>query len=531
MSMKFKTLIIVLVVSLKGLQAQTESAAYWVYFKDKNGVKFNPYSYFHKNAIERRVNAGIDLDDISDYPLNQHFVNEVKQYGDSVTIESRWFNAIKIWGVSHAQLNIIASLPYVLKIEESTKTFLNTAKVNENQENTALNSNKILAHKQLENLGLSTFKQVGLDGKGVRVAVFDAGFPNLDKHDAFAEIRAEKRIVGTFNFLKNSSNVYQGGVHGTMTTGCIAGKTKEMQIGLAVGCELLLAITEYNQREPYREEEFWLAAAEWADKNGADIISSSLGYTFERYFYKDMDGKTSLVSKAARMAVRKGMLVVNSAGNEYANPWLFIITPADVDSVLTVGGIDPGTGYHISFSSIGPNSKNVMKPNVCAFGHVTTSGKRGLIQVDGTSFSCPLVSGFAACALQAFPEFKGKPMELYDLIQRSSSLFPYFDYMHGFGVPQAGKLLKTVKEKPPTFDFVFEDNALSVKLKETAARDSLLNAPKPLYYHIENENGVILDYYLITADLPDVLRLEYRLYKRGQKVMIHYDGYTASYTF
>ncbi len=244
-----------------------------------------------------------------------------------------------------------------------------------------------------------------------------------------------------------------------------------------------------------------------------------------------MNGQTSLVSKAARMATRKGILVVNSAGNEYSNPWKFIVTPADVDSVLAVGGIDPKTGYHISFSSIGPNSINIMKPNVCAFGHVFTSTKKGFTLVDGTSFSCPLISGFAACALQANPDLKGKPMELFDLIQRNSSLYPYFDYMHGYGVPQASKLLKLEEQKTPTFDFDLRDDGLIIKLKEINIVDAVTQGKKPVYYHVENEKGIILDYYLITAEEQELIKFEFRLYKKGQKLMVHYDGYTASYTF
>jgi hypothetical protein len=244
-----------------------------------------------------------------------------------------------------------------------------------------------------------------------------------------------------------------------------------------------------------------------------------------------MNGNTSLVAKAARMATRKGMLVVNSAGNEYTNSWQFIITPADVDSVLAVGGIDPETGYHISFSSIGPNSKNIMKPNVSAFGHVCTSGKKGFTQVDGTSFSCPLITGFAACVLQANPSFKGKPMELFDLIQRNSSLYPYFDYMHGYGVPHASKVMKMAEQQMPTFDFDLRDDGLIIKLKEINLVDEVTKSKKPVYYHIQNEKGVILDYYLITAEQPEVIKFEFRIYKKGQKLMVHYNGYTASYTF
>lgn len=505
--------------------------AHWVFFKDKKGVTFNPYTYFHHNTIERRLNAAIPLFDSTDYPLNGSYVNSILQLCDSISIESRWLNAVKIWGSTSQQVEQIKALGFVSHVESALEGSLVEAS-HDAVAPAALKEKDIkLASNQLENMGLSAFKNAGIAGKGVRVAVFDAGFPGLDKHEAFEKHRNEKRIVETWNFLRKNHDVYQGGTHGTMTTGCVAGNAKDIQTGLATDCELLLALTEFNIREPFKEEEYWLAAAEWADKNGADIISSSLGYSFQRYFYKDMNGATSLVSKAARMATRKGILVVNSAGNEYTNPWQFIITPADVDSVLAVGGVDPETGYHISFSSIGPNSRNVMKPNVCAFGHVCTSGKNGFSQVDGTSFSCPLVSGFAACALQANPNLKGKPMELFELLQYNSSLYPYFDYMHGYGVPQAAKMLKTEKEKPPTFDFDIREDGLIIMLKELAVVDAVTNGKKPVYYHIENEKGVIVDYYLITAEEKEVVKFEFRLYKKGQKLMVHYDGYTASYTF
>jgi hypothetical protein len=502
-----------------------------VFFKDKAGVNFDPYTYFHKNTISRRINAGIPIADITDYPLNQMYVNSIINLCDSITIESRWMNAVKIWGANENRLMAINSLSFVKGVEVAVQGVSVLSSTHETAISELKEKDKEKAANQLENLGFSVFKQLGISGKGIRVAIFDAGFPGIDKHEAFEIHRKENRIVETWNFLKRNTDVYRGSTHGTMTAGCVAGISNDIQTGLATDCELLLAITEFGRAEPFKEEEYWLAAAEWADKNGADIISSSLGYSFERYFYKDMNGNTSLVAKAARMAIRKGILVVNSAGNEYSNSWQFIVTPADVDSVLSVGGIDPETGYHISFSSIGPNSKNVMKPNVCAFGHVCTSNKNGFSQVEGTSFSCPLIAGFAACALQANPNFKGKPMDLYDLIQHNSTLYPYFDYMHGFGVPQAAKLLNKEATQLPTFDFDLRNDGLIIKLKEVNKIDAVTKSQKPVYYHIENEKGVILDYYLVTADEPEVLKFEFRIYKKGQKLMVHYDGYTASYTF
>ena len=169
-------------------------------------------------------------------------------------------------------------------------------------------------------------------------------------------------------------------------------------MGLATGANFLLAITEVSS-EPFSEEENWLAAVEWAYKNGADIISSSLGYTNNRYFTKDMDGKKSFVVKAASLAARKGMLVINAAGNDGDSEWKVISTPADADSILTIGGVSPETNLHINFSSYGPTADGRMKPNVSAFGEAVVANTKGNVEIAfGTSFATPLVAGFAACA-------------------------------------------------------------------------------------------------------------------------------------
>jgi len=219
-------------------------------------------------------------------------------------------------------------------------------------------------------------------------------------------------------------------------------------------CRILLARTEWTTKEDKQEEYFWLAAAEWADKNGANIISSSLGYGNDWYTVKDMDGKKSVVAFAATVAAQKGILVVNSAGNEYEdNKWRTIITPSDADSVLCVGGTDPYTDRHISFSSIGPSADYRTKPNISAPGHVVAANPNGTIShTFGTSFSCPLVSGFAACAWQSNRSLTN--MQLFAEIEKSGHLYPYFDYMHGHGIPQASYFTTTKKTILPNFHLI-----------------------------------------------------------------------------
>jgi len=261
----------------------------------------------------------------------------------------------------------------------------------------------------------------------------------------------------------------------------------------------LLAKTE-RSGEYLIEEESWLAAVEWADLKGADIIHSSLGYTWQRYWTYQMDGKTTLVSKAAAMASAKGMLVVVSAGNEGELEWRIISAPADSDSVLAVGAIDPQTGLQAAFSSFGPTADKRLKPDVMAFGSCIVPTANGLTISEGTSFAAPLVSGFAACLLQHNPQLT--PFELRKLIRESGHLYPYFDYSHGYGIPQADHFFN-----PPQLGA--SDSFLITRQTKThtsfvckmAERDTGQFDPEDptnfLFYHISNAKGELLQYRII----------------------------------
>jgi len=281
---------------------------------------------------------------------------------------------------------------------------------------------------------------------------------------------------------------------------CIAGKIGDMQIGLATGAEFILARTE-TWTEFYSEEEYWVEAAEWADREGADIINSSLGYTYHRYFREQMDGQHSLVTRAADLAAKKGILVVNAAGNDGDNEWKFIGAPADGDSVLSIGGIAPEYGVHTTFSSFGPTRDKRLKPNVCAYGHVTGSGPKGVSRTQGTSFSSPLVAGFAACAKQTRPGYSN--MQLYDAIQKSGDLYPYFDYAHGYGVPQASYFMQMSSAAIPTFKFERTSSTVRIEIIDSTEQVEpthegyFVKWPEYVFYHIENKVGYLDKYFVV----------------------------------
>jgi len=522
----------------------SEAQQHWmVYFKDKQHLDFNPYTYFDSKAIERRIQTGIPVDDPSDWPVSETYVNEVSLMVNEVIVASRWLNALAV-DADDTQINTIRQLKYVLDVEWIEPSEMNMASYADYDTSVNVNEEKVLKG-QLKTLGVEAWHKAGINGKGIRIAIFDVGFDHADKVPAFDHIRNENRLIATHDFTnrKNGEYVYYGNGHGTQVWSCIAGKIGDIQIGLATGAEFLLAKTEKSS-EKYSEELYWLAAAEWADKNGADIINSSLGYTGKRYFNWQMDGKTSFVTRAANIAARKGMLVVNAAGNEGADKWHYVGAPADADSVLSIGGIDPETGFHTGFSSYGPTSDKRMKPNVSAYGHVVAAAPGGLTSTQGTSFASPLVAGFAACAWQTNRSLTN--MQLFKEIEKSGSLYPYFDYAHGFGIPQAGYFLNADQtSETPSFKVIESGDTIRImvnkfgKDKTADSGNSEANSEKGmdsesnsnqeyLYYNIMNNSGVLDSYYVLDVTQPEVLTILKSDFQHGETLNVHFDGYSIS---
>jgi len=528
---------LVLVASLSLLLSsaalgQSTLEKYWVFFTDKEQGSFDPYTYFDQKAIERRIKTNVPINDPTDWPVNTSYIAKAEAAATSTSHASRWFNALSITATPQEVKQIsgfefvrsveqMISYSYPASIANSQKPYYKSIMTDEEMKMLIAQTARMEADK---------FHDKDFKGQGMRIAIFDAGFPTVDVNPAFEHIRKANRIIKTLDFLTNKENVYKHSSHGCSVFSCIAGIINGQRIGLATEAEFLLARTESGVFEPFSEEENWLAAAEWADKNGADIINSSLGYTSNRYFRSDMDGKTSLVARAANMAAKKGILVVNAAGNDGAGDWKFQGTPADADSVLSIGGIDFDSDYHISFSSFGPTSDKRMKPNICAFGVAMVAGEKGMKKAFGTSFASPLAAGFAACAWQTNKEATN--MEMFRQLERSGELYPYFDYAHGYGVPLASFFVNEAEEAPqPTFEMNTSGYEVAIEIDrelfELDGKDSSLI----LFYHIENTRGYLDKYYVIAVRLYNVLQLSKANFRKGSTLRVHFKGYTQSYTF
>ncbi len=495
----------------------------WVQFTDKKDVQFDANSYFDTKALERRAKSGIPIDS-TDFPVNESYLAKISEIVDSVGYSSRWMNAVFV-KCRTENIQAISDLPFVEKIFYPNIITFPTEIIYSTQLSPKEND---LLNKQLESMKGSAFIENNYDGKGIRIAVFDVGFLAVDKSPIFEHLFKDSLIISTFDFTRNKENVFNNSEHGTLVLSCIGGKLKNKRIGLATGAEFLLAITEQN-RETIADEQNWLAAAEWADKNGAHIINSSLGYTYHRYFPDQLDGKSSLIAKAAQMATEKGILVINSAGNDGNNNWKHISTPADAENVLTIGAIKPSTGIHATYSSKGPTADNRMKPDLVAYGSVIAAGEKNLKKVSGTSFAAPLITGFAACAWQSDTSLNN--MTLFRKLRHCGDLFPYYDYSHGFGVPQANNFLFR-KEKPEiTFSIFVGEDSIYIEVKKEFIISKLTDKYNHFYYHISTANGVLDRYYVIDVYQTEVLRFGRNEFSEGQTIRMHYKGYTATWGF
>jgi serine protease AprX len=433
-------------------QVSGYSYFYRVYFRDKgkNNVEdYLPTQLLSEKAIKRREKAGIEFPDLRDVPISGEYLNAVSSKGLMLHCTSRWMNTALFKSRYPVSSGTLLSLPFVSDVKP-VKTSGGKSIVKGKLDFDLVEANEIPYDRPVTMLNGYSLHNQGYNGKGILIAVLDGGFDNAEEISSLTDLRNRKGILATFDFVLKNTNVYNASTHGTAVLSVLAGKLPDVIEGTAQDAEYLLMKTEDVGSEFPCEEDYWAAGAEYADSAGADIITTSLGYSeFDNpslnYKYSDLDGNTAFITKVADIASSKGILVFSSAGNERNKLWRRIICPADGDSVIAVGAVD-GNNLISDFSSAGPSVDRRIKPDNASMGvgvpvqtSVTTTGR-----ANGTSFSCPVLSGMAACLMQAFP--KARSTDIRAALEQSAHRYNSPDSLYGYGIPDMGIALLKLQD-------------------------------------------------------------------------------------
>ncbi len=482
---KFSILIFCLIVLLQVVsfgQSLTQSS-YWVQLKDKNGTAFqldHPEAFLSQRAIDRRNRQHIVIDE-TDLPVSSVYLDSLKKLGLEIVHTSKWLNGLTVRTSDTALIKQLQALAFVGNVELTRPAnLLKSVQHKFSDEEVSYDAaNYGNAISQLTQLNGQYLHRQGFRGKGIQIAILDAGFWHVDEIMAFDSLRASNRILGTHDFVDPKSDIYQQHSHGMSVLSCMGGNQPNDLIGTAPDASFYLFRSEDTSSEYLIEEDNWVAAAEMADSVGVDVINSSLGYyEFEdpkmNHSYSDLDGKSSRATQAANMAFRKGILVFNSAGNEGNDVWKRIIVPSDGENVIAVGAVDK-SGIRASFSSVGPAFGGAVKPNVVALGSSTylVTGSGILGYSSGTSFSSPVLAGMGACLLQSNPYANVSQLKM--AIEQSAHLYNAPDSLLGYGIP----------------DFEKADNYLKLNFSnDLKSETGILVSPNPFseYLLIENQN-------------------------------------------
>jgi len=424
--------------------AQQEDA--WVYLTDKQNVSsslLDPITILTQKAIDRKEKHGVLIDE-RDVPVNENYISQLKtQTGISVLAKSKWFNAVHVRG-SEINIKALTGLSFVTSIDFADKS-LNLKQVQQKKESkleTAFTSFTYgNALNQIQMIKGDQLHLANYTGNGMTIAILDAGFTNVHLMTSFKRLRDAGHILDDYDFVNRDDDVYTNTLssHGTWVLSTMAGYVENDYVGSAPDASYYLFITEDDASENPVEESYWVEAVERADSLGVDIINTSLGYTtFDNpnynYTPSDMNGNTAFITKGANIAFEKGMLLVNSAGNDGNNSWGIVGAPADAAGVFTIGAVD-ASGDYASFSSIGSAIQPTQKPDVVAqgLGSAVIDDDDALLALNGTSFSSPILAGGIACLWQALPNKTNA--EIMQLVRASASQFNTPDYFLGYGIP------------------------------------------------------------------------------------------------
>lgn len=451
----YKHFLSIAFVLMLSYQSLAQVNRYMVFFNDKANSPYSiddPSAFLSQRAIDRRSDQGIAITE-EDLPVNPEYIEGIKDLEVETYFSTKWMNGVLIQ-TEQGKLASIEALSYVSNIEfVAPGQKLTVAKERDpgfiSADPFSPGTRTNLTQRNM--LGDDVMDESGFTGADIWIAFTDGGFTNVNRAAYFEYLFSSDQYLGGVDFISNGDNPFQYSLHGTGVISTVVGNVGPDFRGIAHDASVLLLVTEDDGVE-YRIEEYnWLFGAEYADSVGIDIINVSLGYTeFDDasmdYTRSDMDGSTTVITKAAEIAFTKGMLVVTSAGNLGDRSWRLVSAPADGPNVLAVGAVN-SQRERIALSSVGPTSDGRVKPDVMALGASAAQFRTNFTTRSGTSFAAPLITGLAAGLWQANPEWNNE--RLLQAIKSRGSKADGPNNLVGYGIPhfELNRVL-TIDEAP-----------------------------------------------------------------------------------
>lgn len=437
--------------------AQNTPTCYRISLSDKNNSPYsisNPSVFLSQRALDKRARFNIAITE-QDFPVNPQYIQQIKAIDANIQVlcTSKWMNTVTVYCPDSTKPATISALPFVTNVlpvadydlqgmKKQLQTFENNyvSIVSNPAKDSMADLDYGEGYRQIALHNGHLLHKEGFLGNGMLIAVFDAGWAGVDTSVYFHPLFENGQILGTRDLIPGRHNVFEGHYHGTIVTSTMAILAEGTLVGTAPKANYFFIRSEHPLSEELIEEDFWAQAAEIADSLGADVINSSLGYTTFRDFpqgdftYEDVDGVTSIASRAATILGQKGVVVCVSAGNEGTSSWYHIGHPADAFDILAVGAANV-MGHIAGFSSRGPSYDGRVKPDITSVGVNTTCiwPDDRLGEADGTSLACPVAAGLCACLWQALPEKTAS--EIMQIVRESSSCYNNPNDSLGYGIP------------------------------------------------------------------------------------------------
>jgi subtilisin family serine protease len=405
-----------------------------------------PEEFLSGKAVERRRRQGLAVDS-SDLPIDPAYFQALEEMGARVRASSKWVGTITVSFSEYNIKNKIEELPFVQSLTPVWKgDFGEYAPLEADttvfHDFTAFSEKDYYGKSFIQNglINIFPLHKKGIKGKGMTIAVIDGGFYNADRYPNLLDT---SRIRGSRNFTHRTGEVFRNSdTHGVMTLSCLLANASKMMVGTAPEADFYLFQTEVSDEEFPVEEDYWVAALEYADSLGVDVVSSSLGYiSFDdstmNHRPEELDGWTIPASRAASMAAGKGMLLFHSVGNVGDEAWQRASVPSDARNIVTVGAVDADSVWSY-FSSWGMLEDGRIKPDVVAMGEgvCVFHPAEGVVFVEGTSFSTPVLAGAGACLWGALPSLTAAEVAALLIENADRNACP--DAHYGYGIPNVG---------------------------------------------------------------------------------------------